>query len=267
MPGQMVALKSGTALVGLFVEYAPGSHITLRLATGEVRRVEWADIQSHSLPPPVVAPAPQVVAPWPSPAPPIAPAPLSQSATVHIKTNDPAATLTRQTGHADLVGYGHKRTYFDTVTVWQNVCRAPCDQPVDRSGDYAVHGNGITPSGLFRLPPSGPVILRVRAGRSGVRLGSTLTLSLGSMGLVVGVILVGMRPLFDSPNDLLVNAPSSFAAERAALQTQSHNIAIAGGVILGTSILATVGGIAGIALSGTQVSVESHPHPATSPRE
>ena len=258
IPEQLVALKSGVVLVGALVEYVPGSHITLRLATGEVRRTEWADIQNHS--PPGTAPAPPqpaVAPPPPAPVAPPVPARPDAQTIVHIETNDPAVTLTRQMGQGAVVGYGYNGSYVGTVTMWQNVCRAPCDQPVDRSAEYAIRGNGITPSGLFTLPASGPTLLRVRAGRFGARLGSAMAIGFGVMGIITGAIMVGMGPLIYNPNDPFVNDPFfTSPAERAAKQAQSRNVTIAGGVILGVGILATGGGIAGVVLSGTKVTVE-----------
>lgn len=41
-----VVLTDGTELAGELVEKVPGDHLTVQLATGEVRRIPWASIQS-----------------------------------------------------------------------------------------------------------------------------------------------------------------------------------------------------------------------------
>ena len=41
---EKVTLRDDSVFVGELVEKVPGNHITIRLATGEVRRIEWAAI-------------------------------------------------------------------------------------------------------------------------------------------------------------------------------------------------------------------------------
>src|ERR1700733_6490417 len=43
---EWVRLKDGTVVQGALVELTPNDHITIHLATGEIRRIAWADIDS-----------------------------------------------------------------------------------------------------------------------------------------------------------------------------------------------------------------------------
>src|ERR1700685_813173 len=61
---EWVRLKDGTVVQGALVELTPNDHITIHLATGEIRRSAWADIDSSgtgtsaaSAPPPSMPPA------------------------------------------------------------------------------------------------------------------------------------------------------------------------------------------------------------------
>ena len=70
---ELVMLKDGTSISGALLEFTDGDHITIRLPTGETRRVEWSDIASSSqLPGPT-----SILAPPPAPPPlvPTTPAP------------------------------------------------------------------------------------------------------------------------------------------------------------------------------------------------
>jgi hypothetical protein len=257
-PEQMLTLKSGAVLVGALVEYVPQSHVTLRLATGEIRRCDWAEIANY-VPPSVASAPPRVVAvdlPPPLLSPPKSAAPLP-IARVFIDSNDSAATLDRQAGQSAVVGYSSNGTFVGTVTLWQTVCQAPCGQPIERAGEFAIRGFGIVPSKSFALPSSGETTIRVKAGHRGPRIGAAMATSFGFVAALGGLVMLIVGPALYNPNDpFLNNSVFTTPAEKAAKQSLSKSLTIGGGVTLGLGLALTAGGIAGVVLTRTTVTVE-----------
>src|SRR5678815_4389071 len=51
---ERVTLRDGSIVQGELVEKVPGDHITLKLATGEVRQIAWSDVAPEQASPPPV---------------------------------------------------------------------------------------------------------------------------------------------------------------------------------------------------------------------
>ena len=62
---RIVTLSDGALYRGELIELVPNDHITIRLATGEVKRFEWATISDVSTP--VVSPTLRFSLPTPAP--------------------------------------------------------------------------------------------------------------------------------------------------------------------------------------------------------
>jgi hypothetical protein len=202
-PEQMVWLKGGGFVRGSLVELIPGDHVTVRLATGEVRRFSYADIERTSAVGAATsapAPAPFVGSASASPgaaasAPPT-PLPGGQaaaagSAAVPSKGSELATIKVYARGDAvELQG----RPRLEASMPWLPVCAAPCGSAV-RVGDleFRVAGEGISPSNTFVIEPGdGAVKLDVNAGSAGKRRLGRLGLFIGVPMLVVGAVGMGI---------------------------------------------------------------------------
>ncbi|MFO0574357.1 MAG: hypothetical protein U1A78_10175 [Polyangia bacterium] len=112
-----VVTKDGAMYRGEVLEYVVGSHITLRLDTGESKRIVWDDATQISPPrpkrssPPPAAPSPPPAAPPslppPSSAPPSAPSGTTTPTTSYANTGIERTVLTKDsvTYHGEVVEY------------------------------------------------------------------------------------------------------------------------------------------------------------------
>ncbi len=179
---ERITLADGTVMQGELVEKVPNDHITIKLATGEVRTIRWSALapQMQAPPPPQVVVQAQVAPPPPPPQ-----GPMTH---VAIDADEPNVTLSR------VMGYGYVQYGASTGVManWQTVCVAPCQASVDSTAMYQITGDGVTPSRTFSLPasPNGaPLHLRVHAGSSGARIGAAWLLLGGITFALTGSIL------------------------------------------------------------------------------
>jgi hypothetical protein len=188
-PEQLVWLRSGGFVRGTLIELAPGSHVTVRLPSGEVRKIPQAEIDrtlTQGASPAVGggSAAPSAMA---STAVPLAP--RGRDAVPSVPAVPPGAP--------SAVGVRIVSTWENTVlqarphlerVPWESICTAPCDASVvvaDR--ELRVAGQGMTPSQAFLLAP-GQGTTRIQ-----VKPGSESTRNLGRIALFAGipVALVG----------------------------------------------------------------------------
>ena len=158
---ERVDLRDGSVVQGELVERVPGDHVTLKLATGEVRRIEWAAIAA--------------VAPGAAPG-----EPAPRTTPVSVASDHQGTSLFRIDRLATLItgrGYG-------TLARLSTVCVAPCQANVEMSPDvsYYVDGPDIPASSTFTL--GDPVkSLNVKSGNSALR-------GLGAASMIVGLLAV-----------------------------------------------------------------------------
>jgi len=144
--------------------------VTIKLATGEVRRFAWSAIAPSLA---IAVAQPQVVVPQ---FPPLAPR------TAHVRfTSNASGTLLMR---VDSMPVG-------TQAWWQiresPVCYAPCNADADANANYYVTGYGFTASTRFALP-EGNANVSVRAGSEALTVTGTVLSSLGSLALLTGAI-------------------------------------------------------------------------------
>lgn len=266
-PEHVVTLRDGAIYRGVLIELVPNDHLVLRLATGELRRIAWADIQSRH----VVASAP-VPAPVPVPFPVAAqpPTPRGPRAVVHVDSSSPQAELYRNIGSSMLVAVGQPGAMYGQAEHWERICRAPCDTPVDPSSRFQIRGDGLVPSSPFDLPSGqASVTVSVKPGSLARRKGGVALLTAGVLGVTVGLSLALMAPLFNfytKPTLMLTRTgqPDPYYAAEYMRQLQLYNegqatvrnTQIGGGLltVLGAGSLA--GGIGLILTSRTRVEVD-----------
>jgi len=182
---ERVTLADGTVMQGELVEKVPGDHVTIKLATGEVRTIRWSAL------------APQIQAP----AVVVQNAPQTQGPVAHVTIDGdaPGIALMRVMGYG-LVQYGSQ---VGAIANYQTVCLAPCQADVDSTAMYQIAGEGITPSSTFSVAPSPRgTHLHVHGGSLGARIGGVWLLVGGITFAVTGGILAGtFAAISSSDND------------------------------------------------------------------
>ena len=245
---RVVITRDGGMYRGTVVELVPQDHLTLKLATGELRRLAWGDIQSQSSVTPV-APAPPAgyAAPpgyMPQPAPP-APGVL-----VRIDSPNPHTQLYRSAGTSDIAGMAAQGYFVGRMEHWEPVCNGTCETRVDPFSRYQIRGSNMPGSAAFELPGGRPQVdLRVQPGSIGRRVGGWVGLTLGILVLSTGASLLVTAAIttgFQEPG----------TSGYSAAQMRSQNMKVAGGVTLGLGAAGLATAIALIVTSKTKVWVD-----------
>ncbi len=179
---ERVTLADGTVMQGELVEKVPGDHITLKLATGEIRTIRWS-----ALAPQMQTPPPQVTIQQPQ-------QPQGPLTHVTIDGDAPGISLMRVMGFG-FVQYGSSTGSFAS---YQTVCVAPCQADIDGTAMYQIAGDGITPSATFSVP-QGPTHLHVHGGSLGARLGGVWLVVGGITLAVTGGIFAGTFAAISTP--------------------------------------------------------------------
>ena len=190
--------KDGGIYRGEIVERVPNDHVTIKLATGETKRIAWKDYDRDSttaLPTPAPTPTPVVPA---APSPPAAGAdPLAPGA-AHVHLEGPEhARLERYLGSASLTttyGSGRSSTYSSaSVTISSTECYAPCDRSIGE-GRYFVAAEGKRDSLVFDLP-SGKHRIEAKLGNPYVFWGGVPVIIIGTGLLLVGAVFILQTPV------------------------------------------------------------------------
>jgi hypothetical protein len=176
----VVTLKDGSLFQGELVERVPGDHVTLRLATGAVRRFEASVIAPETDPGPLIGPLfrrpdvrPMVLSLTGVMDPLVYTGP--DAVRLHIESNWPYRTyLFQAAAGGPSVG-------------WNRLCFAPCDVNVDPKGTYKIGGASIADSDSFNLSGKPKQTLYVNAGSAGMAAMGWLSLVLG-VGLTVPAV-------------------------------------------------------------------------------
>ena len=158
-----IVLKGGAKYRGTLVEEVPNDHVTIQLATGEVKRFAWADINRGG----------------DAPAPPLPP-PSEPGPVVHIVGGSSDVVLERMVGKIE--GTGYRAKHFAVV------CTAPCDRVVASGGGYRVTGEAFGKTSAFALGAGGETRIEIDPGDRTTRniaFGSALALIAVGSGLAV----------------------------------------------------------------------------------
>jgi hypothetical protein len=132
--------KDGSMFRGEVVERVPNDHVTIKLATGETKRVEWKDVERDS----TTAPKPTPTENRETPPPP-------GGVRVHLEGPE-HARLERHMGSGSVsatTGYGGPYSSSSaSVTISSTACYAPCDRVIPE-GRYFAAAEGRRSSGVF----------------------------------------------------------------------------------------------------------------------
>ncbi len=182
---EQVRMRDGSVFQGELVERIPGDHVTIRLATGEFRRLPWSDVVSES----AVEPPSEL---------PMRAAPRGPVVHVAVTANREGATLLRIAAVGQELGW-RRRAIFE---LYDPVCTAPCEADVPARGRYRVRGDGMVQSAAFHLPQGEPRVgLQVNGGSlAGVVLGVVM-MGVGITAMGIGGVFMLVGASERAPND------------------------------------------------------------------
>jgi hypothetical protein len=183
------------------VERVPGQYVTVRLSTGEHRRVRWDFIASIGS---GTAGAPIVPA----------------RTRVYFSADDEGAVLEKRGADGE----------------WFAVCRTPCAGEVSPAGLYRVTGSGLTTSEPFRLSRSAPATrVDVEVGTKGrAVLGAVLAIG-GGAAAYVGLIVFSTAGLVEGgsdPDEELSDSEQSRRTTTGAVMMVGGGAAAIAGLVL-----------------------------------
>jgi len=250
-----VVLPDGSVYSGEVVELVPGDHLTLRLATGEVRRFAWSDVQaSISAGGGVQTGVTGAMPNWPgvlmgmgmSPGLEGQPDPVQ----VHFEATDSQATLFRG---SLMMGLPTGISAATDLGLWSPVCHAPCDARVDRRMIFSVQGPRLVNSPSFTLPQRGSsMTIDADVGHQSTRIAAVLMDSLGIAAAITGGT---MMILSASVNTSLDSFDPMGLQNQMDAQSRQHAYLVAGGATLGVGVALLAVGVTMHLLSRTTVGV------------
>ena len=170
----IVVLHDGGMIRGVIAELLPRNHVTLKLTTGKVVTVPWAEVHHIEQGGPVGRTCGTAAAPAVAPAvPSTASAALDDTGTLTLVVPESGYTLEVQRG-----------------TEWEEVCSSPCERVVPRDGFYRITGSGIQTSTNFRAlgRPGTRVVLHVNPGSSALFGLGVVGVTIGGAAAVIGYI-------------------------------------------------------------------------------
>jgi hypothetical protein len=244
---ESIQTRNGQLYRGEILERVVGDHVTIRLSTGEIRRIEWADLAPAPAPTPAPAPPPVVAAPPPAP---VRPPPAARvdfrADTEGTELQQLAAWGSSEQGTPTGLGIWSSQ---DDASCRTTVCRAPCSMMVDPYGRYRVAGPGLLPSASFSLSsPANTVDARMNS-HARRNAGRVLSLFVGMPITLVGVVILGFGAA----------ASSEFSQVPTGACPQCSNPASTilpiGGVFFGIGLASIVTGAVLWGTAGTRVVV------------
>jgi hypothetical protein len=229
---EVVHTRNGSVYRGELVEKVVDDHVTIKLATGEIKRIEWADIDASPPKPPPPPPQQQQ-------------RPTSPTVEVSFESDDSHATLQRYVGSGEVTvdyvtAYGTTLGSGDgEMAMYRDVCVASCTERIPAGGRFRVAGQGLIPTDSFVLHSNeSNQITASMSSRGKRRAGQYLTL-FGAAPTLIGA-------------GLLVAAPgsSSVAACNGCVNLQA-SLFLWGGIVTGVGVTMLVVGIVLWATSGS----------------
>jgi hypothetical protein len=239
---QTVTLADGSVYAGELVEMVPSDHITIKLATGEIRRFEWTALAPSSTPVQSsvdqgkqLALATTVTGPPPLPA---------EPAHVDVTTDTKGALLMKveTLPYANVTPRPNVFMGFTERTV--PVCYAPCSADIDANAAYFVTGAYVSQTRRFALP-AGSSRLSIRTGNSNVAGVGGWMLAIGVMSTIFASIEMPVA---------FVNATGPWDGWRYVGTTAL----IAGGALMLLAIPFVVAGITHASVGDIQVAHRLH---------
>src|ERR1700722_2446765 len=178
-----VATRDGATFRGELVEKVPGDHVTIKLASGEVKRFAWADVADVAVQ---------------TPSPPAKDKDKDDDARppqMRLVVDGEEGTVLERRQNASEGWTLSIPPGYQRVETWEASCVAPCTTVVDAASVYRVNGSGISTSRNFNLPQGESTLHLHLVGRP------VVVHSAGFLLMVAGGIvgLVGVAGLASSP--------------------------------------------------------------------
>lgn len=172
-------LRGGGMIRGTIEELLPGRHVTIAIASGEVRKVPWVEVARVVVAnapgaPGLTASAPQIQ--------------IDRSPAAQVESTPVAPIVVPMTGPLARVHIASTKSvqmYRRAAGTqgWTHACHSPCDVDLPLGDAYRVSGSGMKTSNEFRL-----------VGAPGDRL--TITVNPTSTGgMVIGGVVAGIGAL------------------------------------------------------------------------
>jgi hypothetical protein len=230
----LVRLRSGAVYQGELVERVPGDHITLRLVTGEIKRLGDAEVSAVE----------DTRGARPKP-----PEGEARTVRVDLQSTRPEAALVRiaaRPGGLD----GNFNGSLAGSSEGQLVCVAPCGLAV-APGRFVVGGPGLRQSEVFELTGRNPgVRIAADPGTEGKLTGGIVLAGLGALSGLVGLGMIEVSAIdgYDRYDD------GYTSRQRAPSQLLPVGLALLG--------LGAVVGVIGVVMAAnSQTKVELAPLP------
>lgn len=198
-PPDVVELRNGGMVRGTLVENIPGDHVTIQLATGEVRTFPASDVVrvGSSTPDPVMVPEPTYAQP--------AMGMAAQPPTVNLRVvgDSEGISLHRLTGTASVSVWTGRGVGTAAIDQFAIMCGAPCEQAIP-AGSYTLgvsQGNGMArraDHSIWHIDHDMTLALEYES-REGIRIAGWVIFGVASLGYALGATL----PLIDGSADLL----------------------------------------------------------------
>ncbi len=187
-PPDVVELRNGGMVRGTLIENLPGDHVTIQLATGEVRTFPAAEVLRVG---PGASSAPVIIEPgYPGQ---MVPPPPEPMVNVRVVGTSEELSLHRLTGTASVsvwTGRGMSAAAIDQFAI---LCGAPCEQSIPR-GTYTLgisQGNGMArraDHSIFHLENDTTLELEYES-REGIRIAGWVIFGVASVGYALGATL------------------------------------------------------------------------------
>jgi hypothetical protein len=182
-----VRLSDGSIYSGEIVEKVPNDHVTIKLATGEIRRFEWTSILP-SLVPDTTAPAAPPAARAESPVAMVSPEAPESTRHIEVASDAPGVLLVKVQS-LPLTNLNFDNRFIPGLRERETpVCYTPCVADVDTSAMYYVRGAYITSSERFAIPTGAATRLSVRTGSSAVGAAGGWSLGVGILSFLFGAV-------------------------------------------------------------------------------
>ena len=186
-PEGTVFLRNGGRIHGELMEVVPDEYVTVRLADGSVRKIDWDQVlrvdEKPAAPPPAASPGP------PRPAePPV-------TAAVVVRSTKDGVTIGEVTGHALFAVTTPQGAGMARGVAWRNICMAPCRFRID-PGLHELIATGPGYRNRVAQFDLGPGVnkLVVKPGSAGLWIGGLILGSLGLTAVITGATFMAYRP-------------------------------------------------------------------------
>lgn len=216
-PLETVRTVGGTVVRGELVERVIHDHVTLELANGRLRTIDWSDVVRSP-------PTSEVRLPRPRP-----------MAQVAFSSRSPRASLQR---------FVEGR--------WTAVCNGPCSSRLEERGLYRIAGAGLAPSGAFHLATRNDTIV-ARLGRRWERDVGWAFTAASIPALIGSTVMVGATLITDGQSGYYYEGGRYHHPDRTPLDVGTTAVCLASAGLLPLGITLVVLAASHVTLDGRRV--------------